>query len=92
MNRKLILVIFLLVTTGSAIAEQPVAANMKPTPQMIEEAKNNPNGWIYVIKGQYGPDEKIPPQAIAGAWQVDAAGKIIEGSFRVNPNYQGNKQ
>ncbi|WDE08245.1 hypothetical protein SG34_013640 [Thalassomonas viridans] len=60
---------------------------MKPTPEMVEEAKNNPGGWVYVIEGNYGPNDEVPPQAIAGAWQVDNNGEIMKGSFRVNPNY-----
>ena len=64
--------------------------SMKPTPVMIKEAKENPNGWVYVIEGNYGPNDEVPPQAIAGAWQVDESGNIIEGSFRENPNYKTN--
>lgn len=66
-------------------------SNIKPTPEMINEAKNNPNGWVYAIDGNYGPNDNVPPQAIAGAWKVDSQGKIIEGSFKPNPNYQHNK-
>jgi len=62
--------------------------NMKPTQSMIEEAKNNPNGYVYAIKGNYGPNDEVPPEAIAGAWKVDNEGKIIEGSYQANPNFQ----
>ena len=58
---------------------------------MIKEAKNHPNGWLYAIEGHFGPNERVPPQAIAGAWKVDKDGNIIEDSFRANPNYKKTK-
>jgi hypothetical protein len=73
---------------GTVMAGSIDYANMKPTQELIKEAKANPNGWVYVIEGNYGPNDEVPPHAIAGAWQVDDAGMIIEGSFRANPNYQ----
>lgn len=54
-----------------------------------EEARRNPNGWVYVITGSYGPNDGVPPEAIVGAWKVDGDGLIIEGSFMKNPNYKG---
>ncbi|GAB2811788.1 hypothetical protein [Dyella kyungheensis] len=56
---------------------------------MREEAKLNPNGWVYVITGSYGPNDGVPPEAIMGAWKVDGAGTIIDGSFLKNPKYKG---
>jgi hypothetical protein len=56
---------------------------------MREEAKRNPNGWVYVISGSYGANDGVPPEAIMGAWKVDDAGTIIDGSFVKNPKYQG---
>ena len=61
---------------------------MKPTeplPEEIEEAKLNPNGWVYRISGSFG-DNAVPPEAIVGAWQVDSTGKII-GDFQANPRF-----
>ena len=60
---------------------------MKPTPEMLEEAKRNPNGWVYKINGQFRLDEHVPPEAIVGAWKVNAAGEI-EGDFIPNPRYR----
>jgi len=54
---------------------------------MRAEARQNPNGWVYVISGNYGPNEGVPAHAIEGAWAVDADGVIVEGSFRKNPNF-----
>jgi hypothetical protein len=53
------------------------------------EARQNPNGWVYEIAGQFGPNDAVPPAAIKGAWKVDESGTIIEGSYVKNPNFQG---
>ena len=75
-----------------AAAQQSTLATQKPTPQMVEEAKKNPNGWVYAIEGNFGPDDAVPPQAIVGAWKVSPDGKIIEDSFRANPNFKRAQQ
>ncbi|MDQ0010546.1 hypothetical protein J2T07_002736 [Luteibacter jiangsuensis] len=54
---------------------------------MREEARQNPGGWVYVISGNFGPSDTVPPHAIVGAWKVDVAGEIIAGSFQKNPNF-----
>lgn len=56
------------------------------TPDVISEAKKNPNGWVYKIEGDYGPDDDIPPEAIVGALKVNQDGEIV-GDFIPNPNY-----
>lgn len=60
---------------------------VKPTPHAIEQAKQNPYGWVYVINGDYGSNDAIPPHAIEGAWKVDAEGRIT-GDFMPNPNFK----
>ncbi|MQA38825.1 hypothetical protein GEV02_11735 [Rugamonas sp. FT29W] len=55
---------------------------------MIQEARKHPNGWVYVIDGTYGPNDTVPPEAIAGAWEVDAIGNIVPNSFLANPKYK----
>lgn len=57
-----------------------------PFPGEIEEATRHPNGWVYRIVGSFDPNCAIPPEAIIGAWKVDAHGKII-GPFIKNQNY-----
>jgi len=57
-----------------------------PTPEMVAEAKNNPNGWVYQIDGQFGPKDRIPPESIVGAYKVDSSGNLT-GEFKPNPNY-----
>ena len=59
-----------------------------PTPEMIAEAKSNPNGWVYQIDGQFGPNDRIPPESIVGAYKVDSSGNLT-GEFTPNPNYRG---
>ena len=55
---------------------------------MIAEAKANPNGWVYQIAGGFGPNDRVPPDCIKGAYKVDANG-ILTGEFQPNPNYRG---
>jgi hypothetical protein len=59
----------------------------KPSPGATAEAKLNPGGWVYEIRGSYRPDEHVPAHAIVGAWKVDDAGCIV-GEFLPNPNFK----
>jgi hypothetical protein len=59
---------------------------MRPEPGEHAEAAKHPNGRVYRISGNYGPDDGVPPEAIAGAWKVDAEGRIY-GDFIPNPNF-----
>jgi hypothetical protein len=43
----------------------------QPLPDEIAEAKSNPGRWVYRIAGKFAESEKIPPEAIIGAWKVD---------------------
>lgn len=61
-----------------------------PLPGEIEEAKRNPNGWVYRIAGSFAPNEPVPPEAIVGAWKVDAEGRIA-GEFIANKNYDSSR-
>ena len=58
----------------------------QPSPGEVDEAKKFPNGWIYRIAGDFAPEQDIPPEAIIGAWEVDANGEIT-GEFMDNPIY-----
>lgn len=58
----------------------------EPTPAMHAEAARTPNGWVYVIDGNFGPNDAVPPQRIVGAWKVDSAGRLT-GEYRANHNY-----
>jgi hypothetical protein len=59
---------------------------IRPFLREVDEALRNPGGWVYRIKGELGPDGTAPPEAVVGAWKVDANG-VIEGKFVPNPNY-----
>lgn len=56
------------------------------TPEVIEAARKNPNGWVYKIEGAFALDEHVPPEAIVGAWKVDGQGNLT-GEFMNNPKY-----
>jgi len=63
----------------------------KPSKGEIEEAIRHPEGWVYRIAGGIGdPNGRVPPEAVMGAWKVDAAGKIV-GGFIPNPKYDAQK-
>ena len=75
---------------GNVIPKPPVAGTsaMKrmPPEKAKAEAKQNPGGWVYEIRGYYGPDDPVPPQAVVGAWTGDDQGEIV-GEFIPNPNF-----
>jgi hypothetical protein len=58
----------------------------EPTAAMHAEAARNPNGWVYVLDGNFGPNDAVPPQRIVGAWKVDGSGKLT-GEYKANHNY-----
>jgi hypothetical protein len=61
-----------------------------PHPGEIAEAKLHANGWVYRIAGNFGLNDRVPPEAIVGCWKVDANGEIT-GEFIVNPRYDPSK-
>jgi hypothetical protein len=56
----------------------------------IEEAKRFHNGWVYRIAGAFAVNESVPPEAIVGAWKVDAEGRIVP-PFIKNPKYNSER-
>ena len=58
----------------------------EPTATMHAEAARTPNGWVYVIDGNFGPNDAVPPHKIVGAWKVDGSGKLT-GEYTANHNY-----
>ena len=69
-------------------AQEAKTTEFSPSPEMIEEARRNPGGWVYQIVGNFGPQDRVPPEAIKGAFKVDGSGKLT-GEFKPNPNYRG---
>ena len=59
----------------------------RPSRGAVAEAKKNPGGWVYEIRGSYGPDDDVPGHAVVGAWKVDNLGNIV-GAFSHNPNFR----
>lgn len=57
-------------------------------PELIEEAKKFPGGWVYEIGGGIDPAGEVPPEFIRGAWAVDADGTLT-GEYLPNPRYTG---
>lgn len=60
---------------------------VKPDKGEFAAARNEPNGWVYRVDGEYDGKTEIPPDAIVGAWKVDEKGSIV-GDFILNPNYK----
>ena len=65
---------------------EALKALVKPIPGEIQEAQHHPNGWVYRIAGDFGPEDGVPPEAIVGAWKVNAQGEIV-GNFMRNEKY-----
>ena len=61
---------------------------VRPEASEIAEAARNPGGWVYRISGDYGANDRVPPEAIVGAWKVGDDGQIL-GDFVPNPNFKG---
>jgi hypothetical protein len=64
----------------------------RPGPQitdyMREQAKQNPNGWLYIVDPAYEDSgEEVPPEGVMGAYYIDANGEIDE-EFHHNEQYQ----
>ena len=53
----------------------------------VDEARLYPNGWVYEIDGEFGLGERVPPEAIKGAWPVGPDG-VINGDFMPNPRFR----
>ena len=56
------------------------------TQALISEAKKNPNGWVYHVDTVYPAGHHVPPQAIVGAWKVDANGDLTD-EFKFNEKH-----
>ena len=63
---------------------------VQPEAGEIAEAALNPGRWVYRISGAYGPNDRVPPEAVVGAWKVGDDGQIV-GDFVPNPNFKGAK-
>jgi len=55
--------------------------------KLIELARASPSAWVYDIDWDYRPDQRVPAEAIRGAWEVDGEGKLT-GVYDRNPRYR----
>jgi hypothetical protein len=69
--------------SGSGDDETPLDV----PPELFSGKDRNPPGWLFLIEGDFGPGEVLPPEAIRGAWAVDANGKPV-GRLRRNPKFR----
>ena len=69
------------------MAAQVDFAHLNSAPEKVLEAKRNSNGGVYVITGDYGLKDSVPPDAIAGR-KVGSSGNIVMGSFQANQKYK----
>ena len=69
----------------------PPAAMATKRTEATYAARKWPNGWVYEIEGDYGPDDAVPPEAVVGAWNVDPEGRIV-GDFIPDPNYRSRQE
>jgi hypothetical protein len=58
-----------------------------PSAELVAEARKVPGGWVYEIDGEFGVQERVPPEAIVGAWAVDESGRLT-GEFVPNPRHE----
>ncbi len=59
------------------------------SPELIEGARQQNNGWLYVVdlRTTEGANGKVGPEDIIGAFEV-RDGTLIQGSYNPNPNYR----
>ncbi|MHA6798841.1 type VII secretion system-associated protein [Bounagaea algeriensis] len=58
------------------------------TAAMREQARNQPNTWLYVVDPIFtDPNAEVPPWGFIGGYRVDERGEITE-DFSSNPNYR----
>ena len=58
-------------------------------PQIVDQARDQPSGWVYVIDPRHVDDPGVPTPAseVVGAFAVDEAGQVVPTSFQYNANH-----
>ncbi len=56
-------------------------------PKLIQAAAIHPGEWIYDIDWDYPENQRTPPEAIRGGWEVGPDGRFT-GRFASNPRYR----
>ena len=59
------------------------------TPEISEQARSLPSGWVYIIdpRNTDGSDVDPPASDLVGAFAVDDSGQVVPGSFQYNSNH-----
>lgn len=65
-----------------------IARHAPSLPGLIDEAQRQGEGVVVIVDGRAEtPADGVPPEDIVGAFQV-AGGRIVEDSYRPNPNHR----
>ena len=58
-------------------------------PEIVEQARSLPSGWVYIIDPRYDDDsdDDPPPTDLVGAFAVDDIGQVVPRSFQYNENH-----
>jgi len=56
-------------------------------PKLVQAAAAQPGGWVYEIDWDYPENQRTPPEAICGGWEISPDGKFT-GKYAVNPRYR----
>lgn len=54
---------------------------------LVEAAQQQPGGWAYDVDRFYPENQRVPPEAIRGAWKVDELGKLTS-HYMPNARYR----
>ena len=57
------------------------------SPSLIASALKQPGQWVYDIDFVYPPAQRVPPEAIRGAWESGGDGKLT-GRYAPNARYR----
>jgi hypothetical protein len=55
--------------------------------ELLQAAREQPDGWVYEIDPRYDPDGAVPPEGIKGAWKVGPTG-VPTGEYQANDRYR----
>jgi hypothetical protein len=71
----------------NAYSRQGPQGKPEITPEMRENARTNPNSWLYVIDEAFDARGPVPSWAVVGAYPVNGTGEVVE-DFHPNDRYR----
>ncbi|MFB7618300.1 hypothetical protein [Kitasatospora sp. NPDC056181] len=74
---------------GMPVGDPAKPRGWRPDPPLSAEqaeAARAAGGWLYQVDEGHDPAGRVPPHAVAGAWQTDTNGRVLR--FWHNPAYQ----